>query len=102
MERGYKKNFNFTRVEKSLPDSIAGFSDTAIIQFVVDKNGIIKDLSFQTGVTKSFKESCTELFRESPHWRPASQCGHNVSAYRKETFIVQIDISSGKRLILVR
>ena len=98
----FKKNFNFSKVENSLPDSVASFTDTANIQFIIDKNGIIKDLSFQTGVTKSFKESCTELFRESPHWRPAIQCGRNVNAYRKETFIVQIDLSTGKRLILVR
>ncbi len=97
-----KKNFNFTRVEKSLPDSVSRFSDTATIQFIVDKNGIIKDLSFQKGVTKTVRESCTELFRDSPHWQPATQCGCNVSACRKETFIVQIDISTGKRLILVR
>jgi protein TonB len=83
-----KKNFNFTRVEKNLPDSISRFSETANIQFIVDKNGIIKDLSFQNGVTKAVKESCTELFRNSPHWQPASQCGRNVSVYRKETFIV--------------
>jgi protein TonB len=104
-----KKNFNFSRIEKSLPDSINSFSDTARVQFIVDKNGIIKDISFlqrspqgQSSVSKSFKESCTELFKNSPHWRPANQCGRSVNAYRKETFIVQIDKSTGKRVILIR
>lgn len=74
----------------------------AKIQFVVDKNGIIKDISFQTEVLKSFKESCTEIFKDSPHWRPANQCGRNVSAYKKLTFIVQVDKSTKKKLILVQ
>ncbi len=97
-----KKNFNFTRIEKSHSDSVTLFSDTAKIQFVVDKNGIIKDISFQNGVSKPFKESCTEIFKDSPHWRPASQCGRNVSAYKKLTFIVQVDKSTRKKLILVQ
>jgi len=96
------KNFNFTRIVKNLPDSVTRFSDTAKIQFIVDKNGIINNISFQTKVTKSVKESYTELFKDSPHWRPANQCGRNVNAYRKQTFIVQIDKTTGKQLILIR
>ena len=96
------KNFNFTRIVKNLPDSVTRFSDTAKIQFIVDKNGIINNISFQASVTKSVKESCTELFKDSPHWRPANQCGRNVNAYRKQTFIVQIDKTTGKQLILIR
>ena len=97
-----KKNFNFTGIEKSLPDSVSSFSDTAKIQFIVDKNGVISNISFLTGVSKPFKESCIEVFKESPHWRPANQCGRNVNAYRKQTFIVQIDKTTGKKLIIVR
>ena len=97
-----KKNFNFTRIEKSLPDSVTNFSDTAIIQFIVDKNGIISNVNFQTGISKPFKESCSELFKDSPHWRPAIQCGLNVKAYRKQTFIVQIDKITGKNRVFVR
>ena len=96
------KNFNFTRIEKSLSDSVSRFSDTAKIQFVVDRNGIISTINFQNGVSKYFKESCTQLFKDSPQWRPANQCGSNVSAYRKQTFIVQIDKITGKKLIIVR
>ena len=97
-----KKNFNFTNIEKNLPDSVNSFSDTAKIQFIVDKNGVINNVSFLTGVSKPFKESCIEIFKESPHWQPANQCGRNVNAYRKQTFIIQIDKSAGKKLILVR
>jgi hypothetical protein len=97
-----KKNFSFTNIEKNIPDSVSSFSDTAKIQFIVDKNGVISNISFLSGISKSFKESCIEIFKDSPHWQPANQCGRNVNAYRKQTFIVQIDKSSGKRLILVR
>ena len=96
-----KKNFDFTRIEKSLPDSVTIFSDTAKIQFIVDKNGIINDVSFQTAVSKEFKMSCTEIFKNSPHWRSANQCGLKVNAYRKQTFIIQIDKTTGKKQVFV-
>jgi protein TonB len=97
-----KKNFNFTRIENSLPDSINSFSDTAKVQFIVDKNGIIKDIMFLSKNSPSFHKSCTDLYKNSPHWNPANQCGRNVNAYKKETIIVQIDKSTNKRVILVR
>ena len=93
---------NGQSLEKTLPDSVTNFSDTAKIQFIVDKNGIISNVNFQTGVSKPFKESCSELFKDSPHWRPAIQCGLNVKAYRKQTFIVQIDKITGKNQVFVR
>jgi hypothetical protein len=97
-----KVNFNFSRIEKNLPDSINSFSDTARIQFIVDKNGIINDIKFLTKNISSFQQSCVEMYKNSPHWVPATQCGRSVNAYKKETFIVQIDKSTGKRVILVR
>jgi hypothetical protein len=97
-----KKNFNFTRIENSLPDSINSFSDTAKVQFIVDKNGIIRDIKFLSKNSPSFHQSCTDLYKNSPHWNPANQCGRNVNAYKKETIIVQIDKSTNKRVILVR
>jgi len=97
-----KNNFNFSRIEKSLPDSINSFSDTARIQFIIDKNGIIKDIKFLTKNIPAFQQSCAEVYKNSPHWVPANQCGNSVNAYKKEIFIVQIDKSTGKRVILVR
>jgi len=97
-----KKNFNFTRIENSLPDSINSFSDTAKVQFVVDKNGIIKDIKILSKTHPAFQQSCIEVYKNSPHWNPANQCGRSVNAYRKETFILQIDKSTNKRVILVR
>jgi protein TonB len=97
-----KKNFNFTRIESSMPDSVTAFSDTAKVQFVVDKNGIIKDIKFLTKNIASFQQSCTDIFKNSPHWTPANQCGRNVNAYRKQTFIVNIDRATGKKSITIR
>lgn len=97
-----KKNFNFDRIEKSLPDSITSFSDTARIQFIVDKNGIIKDLKLLSQNIPSFQQSCIEVYKSSPHWNPANQCGRSVNAYRKEILIVQIDKLNRKRVIVVR
>jgi hypothetical protein len=97
-----KKNFNFTRIENSLPDSIIAFSDTAKVQFVVDKNGIIKDIKILSKTHPAFQQSCIEVYKNSPHWNPANQCGRSVNAYRKETFILQIDKTTNKRVILVR
>ena len=97
-----KKMMIFTRIENSLPDSVTFFTDTAKIQFVVDKNGIIKDIKIVSKSFPAFEQSCIEVYKNSPHWNPANQCGRSVNAYRKETFILQIDRSSNKRVILVR
>ena len=97
-----RNNFNFNRIENSLPDSVNSFYDTARTQFIIDKNGIIKDIKFLTKNIPSFQQSCIEMYKNSPHWNPANQCGRSVNAYKKETFIVQIDKSTGKRVILVR
>jgi hypothetical protein len=97
-----RKNFNFARIEKSLPDSITVFSDTAKVQFIIDKNGIISDIRILSNTNPAFKQSCIELYKDSPHWTPANQCGRPVNAYKKETFILQIDKANNKRVILVR
>ena len=97
-----KKNFNFIRIENSLPDSVTTFSDTAKVQFVVDKNGIINEIKILSKTNSAFQQSCIEVYKKSPHWNPANQCGRPVNAYRKETFILQIDKSTNKRVILVR
>ena len=97
-----RNNFNFNRIEKSLPDSAESFADTARVQFIVDKNGIIKDIKFLTRNISSFQQSCIEVYKNSSHWNPANQCGRSVNAYKKETFILQIDKTKGKRVILVR
>ena len=97
-----RRNFNFASIENDLPDSIRYFTDTAKIQFIVDKNGIIRDIKMLTRNIPAFQRSCIEIYKNSPHWKPANQCGRAVNAYRKETFIVQIDKLNGKRVILVR
>jgi len=97
-----RNNFDFSRIEKGLSDSVASFSDTATIRFVIDRNGIISNFTFQNVISKVFKESCIQLFKDSPHWRPAIQCGRYVSAYKTQTFIVQIDKSTGKKSVFVR
>ena len=97
-----RKNFNFIRIENSLPDSVITFTDTAKVQFIVDKNGIIKDIKILSKTFSAFEQSCIEVYKNSPHWNPANQCGRSVNAYRKETFILQIDKSTNKRVILVR
>lgn len=97
-----KSNFNFTRIEKSLPDSVAVFSDTANVQFIIDKNGIIKDIKILSNTNPAFQQSCIEIFKDSPHWNPAIQCGRPVSAYKRETFILQINKEDKRRFILVR
>ena len=85
-----------------MPDSIIHFSDTAKIQFVVDKNGIIKDIKFLSKNISSFQQSCIEVYKNSPHWNPANQCGRAVNAYKKETFIVDIDKLSRKKIVLIK
>lgn len=63
---------------------------TVIVQFVVDKDGAVKDITPLTHLGFGTEEEVVRILRKSPRWVPALQFGRNVRAYRKQpvTFMV--------------
>lgn len=61
-----------------------------IVQFIVDKDGSLRDITTTNYQNSKTAKQCIELIKKGPKWIPAMQNGKNVSAYRKQpiTFVV--------------
>jgi periplasmic protein TonB len=63
---------------------------TVIVQFIVDKEGVISDVKSLTGHGHGMEEEAIRVIKKGPKWTPAVQNGRHVKAYRKQpiTFVV--------------
>ena len=66
---------------------------TVWIQFVVDKEGNVSDITALTKMGYGMEEEVIRLLKNSGKWNPAYQKGKTVKAYRKQpiSFIVESD-----------
>ncbi len=55
-----------------------------MINFVVDADGSVGDISLAQSVEFSLDEEALRLIRQSPKWAPAIQKGKPVKAYRRQ------------------
>ena len=70
---------------------------TVVIQFVVDKEGHITDIKPLTNHGYGMEEEVIRLLKKAPRWKPASQNGRPVMAYRKQPVTFQIEDERNKR-----
>jgi len=66
---------------------------TVIVQFIVDKDGTVTDVTPLTKLGYGMEEELIRLIKKSGKWMPASQNGRTVKAFRQQpvTFRVQRD-----------
>jgi GldM C-terminal domain/Gram-negative bacterial TonB protein C-terminal len=66
---------------------------TVYVQFVVDKEGNIKDVKALTNNGYGMEEEVMRIIKIGPKWVPAIQDGRKVNAYRNQpvTFLTQAD-----------
>jgi len=57
-----------------------GIQGTVVVQFVVWKDGTIKDVQLVRGVDASLNKEATRLVKAMPKWKPGKQRGKTVSA----------------------
>ena len=57
-----------------------GIQGTVMVQFVVWKDGTIKDVQLVRGVDASLNKEATRLVKAMPKWKPGKQRGKTVSA----------------------
>jgi len=57
-----------------------GIQGTVMVQFVVWKDGTIKDVQLVRGVDASLDKEATRLVKAMPKWKPGKQRGRAVSA----------------------
>jgi len=61
-----------------------------VVQFIVDKNGVLSDIAAISG-PELLQAAAVEVIKESPRWKPAIQDGRVVKSYKKQpiTFRLQ-------------
>lgn len=76
---------------KEVPKKVKYFEQTAIVQFIVCKDGSICDVKVINDVLPSIKKEAERVIKLSGTWEPALQDGKQVKAYRKQpiTFVVE-------------
>jgi len=92
-----EKNMDIDMLAKKvrLPRKAKQLVQTAIIQFVVGRDGQIEDIKTLNPeeVDPAFRKEAERLISISPAWTPAEQDGRKVRAYRKQpiTFMLEKD-----------
>lgn len=49
-----------------------------IVKFIIDKNGLPKNIRFENSLGKAFEDEATRLVRHMPEWHPAQANGEAV------------------------
>lgn len=65
---------------------------TAIVQFIVCKDGSLCEIKTINDVPAAFKSEAERLIAASKVWEPAIQNGRPVKAYRKQPITMQIEV----------
>ena len=63
---------------------------TVIIQFVVNTDGYISDITALTNQGYGMETEVIRVLKKSPRWKPAIQDGRKVRAYRKQPVTFQV------------
>jgi len=96
LENNFKVDSVSEIVWKKLPAKVKRQSGTikitAIVQFIVCKDGSLCEIKTINDVPDAFKAEAERLVAESRIWEPAEQNGRKVKAYRKQPITLQIDV----------
>jgi len=80
-------NTHLTYPKKAVRKRIQG---TVLLQFIVDKDGSISDLSALTG-DPILAEAALKAMADSPRWKPAMQNGRLVKSYKKQPIVFRLE-----------
>lgn len=64
-----------------------------MIKFIVEKDGSISDVAAENYTNTNVAKKCIGIIKHGPNWKPATQNGHIVKAYKRQpiTFLVLKD-----------
>ena len=71
---------NLVYPKKAVKKKIEG---TVVVQFIVNKDGSISDISAISG-PEELQQSAIDVLKKSPNWKPAQQGGRFVKSYKKQ------------------
>ncbi|HSS78620.1 MAG TPA: energy transducer TonB, partial [Thermoanaerobaculia bacterium] len=72
--------------KKAIKKNIEG---TVVVQFIVAKDGTLSDIQAISG-PDLLRDAAVEVFKESPHWKPAIQDGKKVKSYKKQPIMFKL------------
>ncbi|HEY4785878.1 MAG TPA: TonB family protein [Bacteroidales bacterium] len=80
---GMDELMNFLRKNLRFPDDARsnGISGRVIVQFIVDKNGELKNIKILRGLDDSCNQETLRVLKLMPKWSPGIQNGQPVSVY---------------------
>jgi periplasmic protein TonB len=64
---------------------------SVVIQFVVDKEGVVSDITPLTNHGYGMEAEAVRVLKKATKWEPAIQNGHKVKAYRKQVIVFEIN-----------
>jgi protein TonB len=70
---------------------------TVIVQFIVNKDGIITDVKALTNHGFGMEQEVIRVIKKGPKWNPAQQDGRYVRAYRKQPVTFWIEEEKKKK-----
>jgi protein TonB len=65
-------------------------SYTVIVTFIVDKQGVISDVSAENDPGYGTKDEAIRVIKRGPNWTPAIQNGRNVIARHRQSITFQV------------
>jgi protein TonB len=81
-------NKNFRYPDEALNNEIQG---TVIVQFIVDKEGIVSDVEPISGpVQGGLRDEAVRVIQKSGKWTPAIQNGRKVKSYKRQPVIFKM------------
>ena len=78
------------RAAVALDNGAAPGTYTAIIQFIVEKEGSVSNIKPLTSIGYGMEAEAIRVIKKSGKWKPAIQNGQEVKAYRKQPITFQI------------
>ena len=77
---------HLTYSEKAVRKNIQG---TVVVQFIVDKNGMLSDIQAISGPAQ-LQNAAVDIIKQSPKWIPAVQFGRKVKSYKKQPIVFRL------------
>lgn len=85
------KNFKVEKITNQMPHRDTAYMETAIVKFVVKKDGRLADIQLENEVPLVLKNEVLRLMAKSPVWIPAMRNGEKVNAYRRQPISIIIE-----------
>lgn len=77
-------NKNLEYPQRALNANVAGM---VVVQFIVNKEGVIEDIDIYKSVEFSLDEESVRMIAKSPRWTPAVLDGKKVKSYKRQPIV---------------